>query len=117
MSGKSAFVIKISMTSELSPPLIHSYDLIVLADPMVKLTIRVIIAVLRNYAIPSFLATLISNSVWVLCLSIWANLRITKPRTMLIMEIRTEATKPKIVMAMAVALEVLRPEFCWFRKA
>lgn len=78
---------------------------------MVKLTIKVIIAVFKNYAMPNFLATLILNSVYVECFSICANFRITKPNTMLIVDISNEATNPNIVIATAVVYEVVVPVF------
>ena len=86
---------KISITSEFKPP---GFQIVVnKGSPeslITKFTIKVRIAVFRNYAIPIFLATLMSYSVLVACYSNSANLIIILANTKLITDIRREATSP-----------------------
>lgn len=60
------------------------------------------IAVLRNYARPNFFAILILYSVKVLGLSTEANFLIAMARTLLIIEIDSDAAIPRSVIANAV---------------
>ena len=61
---------KMSIKSALRPPIFQMETMTGSPESlMAKLTIRVRIAVLRNYAIPSFFATLTSYDVRVECLS------------------------------------------------
>jgi len=104
--GIIEFVMKINITSEFRPP---GFQIVVNnGSPesfITKLTIKVKMAVFRNYAIPIFLATLISYSVLVECYSNSANLIIIFAKTKFTTDIRSEAANPNIFTIASVAVD------------
>lgn len=98
----------IKVTSEFKPPVfIIDTNIGSPSTVITRLTIRVIMAVFKNYAVPNFLATLISYSVLVECYSNSANFLIIRANALFMIDIKTEATTPKIVMISASVLVVV----------